>query len=54
MSKDKGSKNRKTAPADKNAIKKEGSDYKNEGKNRDKTTADPLTSKLPGKSAQKV
>lgn len=54
MSKDKGSKNNKKAPADKSSKSKESSDYKNEGKSSPKSGVDALTPKSPAKPAQKV
>jgi len=53
MSKDKGSKNNKKAPADKSGKSKEASDYKNEGKSSGKTGVDVLSPKLIAKPAQK-
>lgn len=52
MSKDKGAKNNKKAPADKSGKLKEGSDYKNEGKTS-KTGIDVLTTKPSAKPAHK-
>jgi hypothetical protein len=55
MSKDKGSKNNKKAPADKSGKSKEGSDYKNEGKTSSKNgvadTFHPKATDKTGKSA---
>jgi hypothetical protein len=53
MSKDKGSKNNKKAPADKSGKSKEGSDYKNEGKSSPKSGIDAFAPKPAAKPAQK-
>lgn len=52
MSKDKGSKNNKKAPADKSGKSKEGSDYKNEGKSSPKSGIDAFAPK-PSKASSK-
>jgi len=56
MSKDKGQKNQKKAPADKTLGKsKEGSSYKNENKNSDRNNiVETLQPKSTGKSGKKA
>ncbi|MBK8516753.1 MAG: hypothetical protein IPL55_10870 [Saprospiraceae bacterium] len=56
MSKDKGQKNQKKSPADKNTgTTKDGSDYKNEGKSSNKNSAvDTFHPKPTGKPAKTI